>query len=114
MELLEMVGIAPLAMRSPAELSGGERQRVALARALACQPRILLLDEPFSSLDGETAGRLRALVMRLHRQLGMTSVVVTHRVDHAVAMAEQVGVVRSGTVVELGPPQRVLGGYVPS
>ena len=84
---LEMVGLADLAGRYPAMLSGGERQRVALARALAVEPEVILMDEPFSALDGDTRGRLRDEVVRIWRAERRTIVFVTHDVAEADALA---------------------------
>jgi iron(III) transport system ATP-binding protein len=103
-ELLEMVGIAPLARRLPHELSGGEQQRVALARALACRPRVLLLDEPFSSLDASLRTRVREEVHALLRSQGVTAVLVTHDQEEALSLADTVAVLRDGTIVQRGTP----------
>ncbi len=103
-ELLEMVGIAPLARRLPHELSGGEQQRVALARALACRPRVLLLDEPFSSLDASLRTRVREEVQALLRGQGVTTVLVTHDQEEALSLADTVAVLREGTIVQQGAP----------
>jgi iron(III) transport system ATP-binding protein len=103
-ELLEMVGIAPLALRLPHELSGGEQQRVALARALACRPRVLLLDEPFSSLDASLRTRVREEVHTLLRAQGVTAVLVTHDQEEALSLADTVAVLRDGTIVQRGTP----------
>jgi iron(III) transport system ATP-binding protein len=103
-ELLEMVGIAPLAQRLPHELSGGEQQRVALARALACRPRVLLLDEPFSSLDASLRTRVREEVHALLRKQGVTTVLVTHDQEEALSLADTVAVLRDGTIVQQGTP----------
>jgi iron(III) transport system ATP-binding protein len=103
-ELLEMVGIAPLARRLPHELSGGEQQRVALARALACRPRVLLLDEPFSSLDASLRTRVREEVQALLREQGVTTVLVTHDQEEALSLADTVAVLRDGTIVQQGTP----------
>jgi iron(III) transport system ATP-binding protein len=103
-ELLEMVGIAPLARRLPHELSGGEQQRVALARALACRPRVLLLDEPFSSLDASLRTRVREEVHALLREQGVTTVLVTHDQEEALSLADTVAVLRDGAIVQQGTP----------
>jgi len=103
-ELLEMVGIAALATRLPAQLSGGEQQRVALARALARRPQALLLDEPFSSLDASLRVRVREEVHALLRGQGVTTVLVTHDQEEALSLADSVAVLRDGTIVQQGNP----------
>ena len=103
-ELMEMVGIAPLARRLPHELSGGEQQRVALARALARRPQALLLDEPFSSLDASLRIRVREEVHGLLRQQGVTTVLVTHDQEEALSLADTVAVLRDGGLVQQGSP----------
>jgi iron(III) transport system ATP-binding protein len=102
--LLELVGIAPLAGRLPHQLSGGEQQRVALARALACAPRVLLLDEPFSSLDASLRAHVREEVQALLRQQGVTTVLVTHDQEEALSLADVVAILRDGTIVQRGTP----------
>ena len=107
-EWLWRVGLAGLGARRPAELSGGQQQRVALARALATAPSALLLDEPFASLDPETAGDIRALV---HDQLvasHMTAIVATHDAVDAVALASRLVVLEGGRVTQSGPVRDVL------
>jgi iron(III) transport system ATP-binding protein len=103
-ELLDMVGIASLARRMPHELSGGEQQRVALTRALASRPRVLLLDEPFSSLDASLRTRVREEVHELLREQGVTTVLVTHDQEEALSLADTVAVLRDGTIVQRGTP----------
>ena len=103
-ELLDMVGIAPLARRLPHELSGGEQQRVALARALARRPQALLLDEPFSSLDASLRSRVREEVDALLRRQGVTTVLVTHDQEEALSLADVVAVLRDGSIVQQGAP----------
>ena len=102
--LLEMVGIGHLADRSPQQLSGGEQQRVALARALAVEPRVLLADEPFASFDSPVRRDLEDLVVDLHRRLGTTVVMVTHDLDEALALGDQIVVLDHGRVCDAGPP----------
>ena len=99
-ELLAMVGLEALGSRMPHELSGGQQQRVALARALAPSPKLLLLDEPFSSLDGETRGRLVTEVRAILRNAGQTALMVTHDPDEAQTMADWIGVMADGTLAE--------------
>ncbi|HSZ14279.1 MAG TPA: ABC transporter ATP-binding protein [Solirubrobacteraceae bacterium] len=103
-ELLEMVGIAPLAKRLPHELSGGEQQRVALARALARRPQALLLDEPFSSLDASLRARVREEVHALLRAQGVTTVLVTHDQEEALSLADSVAVLRDGAIIQHAEP----------
>jgi len=106
-ELLEMVGIAPLAGRMPHELSGGEQQRVALARALGRRPAALLLDEPFSSLDASLRTRVREDVHGLLREQGVTTVLVTHDQEEALSLADVVAVLRDGRIVQQGTPEQL-------
>jgi sulfate/thiosulfate transport system ATP-binding protein len=106
-ELLELVQIAPLADRYPSQLSGGQRQRVALARALAVEPRVLLLDEPFGALDAKVRADLRAWLRRLHDQMGVTTVLVTHDQEEAMELADRLIVMRAGRVEQTGTPDEV-------
>jgi len=103
-EMLEMVGLTELAERYPHQLSGGEQQRVALARALARKPEVLLLDEPFSSLDASLRTRVREEVHALLRSQGVTTVLVTHDQEEALSLADVVAVLREGTIVQAGAP----------
>ena len=103
-DLLELVGLAGLARRHPHQLSGGQQQRVALARALASQPEIVLLDEPFSSLDASLRASLRADVHDVLRLSGATSILVTHDQDEALSMADQVAVLRGGIIAQINAP----------
>ncbi len=100
-EVLSLVRIEALAMRYPHELSGGEQQRVALARALVGQPRLLLLDEPLSSLDSDLRGTVRTELARLQRDLLVTMVYVTHDREDAAALADRVVEMRAGRVVSV-------------
>ena len=102
--LLEMVGVGDLADRLPGSLSGGQQQRVALARALAPQPDVLLLDEPFSSLDTNLRADVRADVAQLLRELSVTAMFVTHDQDEAFVLGDQVAVMRDGLVVQQASP----------
>lgn len=97
-ELLEMFGILPLADRFPSEVSGGEKQRAALARAIATEPRILLLDEPFSKLDERTATHLRAELKRHQRHFKITTIFVTHSRIEANELADRTGIIREGRI----------------
>lgn len=106
-EVLRLVGMADRARARPQELSGGQQQRVALARALAPRPDVILLDEPFSSLDASLRVRLRAEVGELLRSVGTTAVLVTHDQEEALSGADHVAVVRDGRVVQMGTPQEV-------
>jgi iron(III) transport system ATP-binding protein len=103
-ELLELVGLARLAQRHPHQLSGGEQQRVALARALARGPEVLLLDEPFSSLDASLRSAVREEVAALLRRRGATTVLVTHDQEEALSLADSVAVLRDGAIVQQGTP----------
>ena len=109
MELLELVGMADFASRYPHELSGGEQQRVALVRALAPRPRLLLMDEPFSSLDQDLRLELRDETSRLIRQHGTTTILVTHHRDDARAVSDKIVVLREGVVDQTGTPAEVFG-----
>ena len=103
-ETLELVGLSHLADRYPDELSGGQAQRVALARALAPRPRVLLFDEPFSNLDTGLRTRVRADVADLMREVGMTSVFVTHDQEESFVVGDRVAVMREGRIVQVGRP----------
>jgi iron(III) transport system ATP-binding protein len=105
--LAEMVGLADLSQRYPHQLSGGQQQRVALARALAIEPEVVLLDEPFSSLDAGLRASLRADVQRVLREAGTTAVLVTHDQDEALSMADLVAVIRDGRIGQTGTPQEL-------
>jgi molybdate transport system ATP-binding protein len=103
-ELLERFGIAHLARARPPQLSGGERQRVALARALARSPKVLLLDEPLSALDPQTRDVVRAELVGHLERLALPTLLVSHDVADAVALADRVGVIRDGRIIQLGSP----------
>ena len=102
-----MVGIAELADRPPSSLSGGQQQRVALARALAPKPNVLLLDEPFSSLDTGLRLEVRSEVASLLRSLDVTSIFVTHDQDEAFSLGDQVAVMNNGKVVQQEIPSEI-------
>ena len=106
-ELLEMVGLAGLGDRYPHQLSGGQQQRVALARALAVRPAIVLLDEPFSSLDASLRASVRSDVQDVLRAGGITAVLVTHDQDEALSVADRVAVIRDGVIKQYGTPQEL-------
>jgi sulfate transport system ATP-binding protein len=103
-ELLEMVGLAGLGARMPHQLSGGQQQRVALARALVHQPAVLLLDEPFGALDAKIRIELRHTLKAVQREIGMTTVFVTHDQEEAFELADRLGVMNAGRLLEIGPP----------
>jgi ABC-type Fe3+/spermidine/putrescine transport system ATPase subunit len=105
--LVEIGDVAAVATRKPTALSGGQQQRVALARALVVEPRVLLLDEPLSNLDAKIRQRLRAEIRRLQRQVGITTIYVTHDQEEALAIADQVVLMNAGTVVQAGTPEDV-------
>ena len=107
-ELLERFRIAHLAKARPGELSGGERQRVALARALARDPAVLLLDEPMAALDAHTRADVRAELQELLRELALPTILVTHDFEDAAALADRVGVIAEGKVLQLGTPDELV------
>ncbi|HEY1277871.1 MAG TPA: sulfate ABC transporter ATP-binding protein [Thermoleophilaceae bacterium] len=104
-ELLSLVHLDGLAGRYPSQLSGGQRQRMALARALAVEPRVLLLDEPFGALDATVRKELRAWLRRLHDEVHVTTVFVTHDQEEAMEVAEQIVVLNKGKVEQVGSPR---------
>jgi sulfate/thiosulfate transport system ATP-binding protein len=104
-ELLELVQLPGLADRYPAQLSGGQRQRMALARALAVQPSVLLLDEPFGALDARVRKELRAWLRRLHDEVAVTTVFVTHDQEEAMELADRIVVVNHGRIEQVGEPR---------
>ena len=106
-ELLELVQLDWLADRYPPQLSGGQRQRIALARALAVEPRVLLLDEPFGALDAKVRKELRRWLRRLHDDLHVTSIFVTHDQEEALEVADQVVLMNKGNVEQIGAPDEV-------
>jgi sulfate transport system ATP-binding protein len=107
-ELLKLVQLDWLADRYPSQLSGGQRQRVALARALAVEPKVLLLDEPFGSLDARVRQELRRWLRRLHDEIRVTSVFVTHDQEEALEVSDRVVVMNHGRVEQVGTPQEVF------
>jgi iron(III) transport system ATP-binding protein len=104
-ELLEAVGLGGLGKRYPHQLSGGQQQRVALARALAIEPAVVLLDEPFASLDAHLRESVRADVQRIFRERGTTAILVTHDQDEALSVADRVAVLRDGTIAQCADPE---------
>ncbi|MDC7690281.1 sulfate/molybdate ABC transporter ATP-binding protein [Vogesella indigofera] len=106
-ELLQLVQLDWLADRFPAQLSGGQRQRIALARALAVEPRVLLLDEPFGALDAKVRKELRRWLRRLHDELHITSIFVTHDQEEALEVADRVVLMNHGRVEQIGSPAEV-------
>lgn len=111
-ELLERFGIAALANAQPAALSGGERQRVALARALAREPKVLLLDEPLSALDPHTRDTIRVELRATLRELGLPTIIVTHDFIDAAALADRVGVLVDGALVQVGTAEELISAPV--
>jgi iron(III) transport system ATP-binding protein len=106
-EMLHLIGLEDSARKYPRELSGGQQQRVALARALAPRPSLILLDEPFSALDLELRRRMSAEVMDLLRNLGTTTILVTHNPAEAFLAADRIAVMQSGKVLQYGTPEEV-------
>jgi sulfate/thiosulfate transport system ATP-binding protein len=117
-ELLGIVGLQGYQARYPAQLSGGQRQRMALARALAIEPRVLLLDEPFGALDAKVRADLRAWLRRLHDEVHVTTVLVTHDQEEAMDVADRIVVLNEGRIEQTGTPrelyERPANGFVMS
>lgn len=111
-QVAEQLGLTPLLGRNPAQLSGGQRQRVALARAIVRRPGVLLLDEPLSALDAQLRSSARAEIMRVHREIDATMVVVTHDQHEALSMATHLIVMNEGRVVQAGPPDELYNAPV--
>ncbi|HET9659651.1 MAG TPA: ABC transporter ATP-binding protein [Thermomicrobiales bacterium] len=109
-ELLDLVGLPPAGYRRryPAQLSGGEQQRVGLARALAVSPDTMLMDEPFGALDAITRSHLQMELRRIHQTLGQTIIFVTHDIDEAVRLADQIVIMREGRIVQSGDPLEIV------
>jgi sulfate/thiosulfate transport system ATP-binding protein len=106
-ELLGIVGLAGYQERYPSQLSGGQRQRMALARALAIEPKVLLLDEPFGALDAKVRAELRAWLRRLHEEVHVTTVLVTHDQEEAMELADRIVVLNDGRIQQVGAPREV-------
>jgi sulfate transport system ATP-binding protein len=107
LDLLKLVQLDWLADRYPSQLSGGQRQRIALARALAVEPKVLLLDEPFGALDAKVRKELRRWLRRLHDELNVTSIFVTHDQEEALEVADRVVLMNAGRIEQVGSPQDV-------
>jgi sulfate/thiosulfate transport system ATP-binding protein len=108
LRLLKLVQLESMAQRYPHQLSGGQRQRVALARALAIEPKVLLLDEPFGALDAKVRQELRQWLRRLHDEIHLTSVFVTHDQEEALELADRVLVMNEGRIEQIGTPDEVF------
>jgi sulfate transport system ATP-binding protein len=106
-DLLEMVGLSGYGLRRPDQLSGGQQQRVALARALAHRPEVLLLDEPFGALDARIRAEIRSTVRRIQRELGVTTIFVTHDQEEAFELADRIAVLNHGRLLERGTPREL-------
>jgi sulfate transport system ATP-binding protein len=106
-ELLELVHLEQFADRLPSQLSGGQRQRMALARALAVQPKVLLLDEPFGALDATVRKELREWLRRLHDEVNVTTVFVTHDQEEALEVSDEIVVINAGRVEQVGSPDQL-------
>ena len=107
LDLLKLIQLEWLACRYPSQLSGGQRQRVALARALAVEPKVLLLDEPFGALDAKVRRELRQWLRRLHDDLHIASVFVTHDQEEALEVADRVAILSDGNIEQVGTPDEV-------
>src|SRR4051812_43945795 len=106
-ELLGIVGLSGFAKRYPSQLSGGQRQRMALARALAVEPRVLLLDEPFGALDAKVRAELREWLRRLHEEVHVTTLIVTHDQQEAMAVSDQIAILNAGRIEQVGSPREL-------
>jgi sulfate transport system ATP-binding protein len=106
-QLLELVQLQQFGHRYPAQLSGGQRQRMALARALAVEPEVLLLDEPFGALDARVRAELREWLRRLHEEVHVTTVFVTHDQEEAMEVADQIAVMNHGVIEQVGGPREL-------
>jgi sulfate/thiosulfate transport system ATP-binding protein len=106
-ELLQLVALEGMDDRLPAQLSGGQQQRVAVARALAHRPQVLLMDEPFGALDAKIREELRRTIREIQRELDMTTILVTHDQEEAFALADRIGVMHQGRLLECGPPDQL-------
>jgi sulfate/thiosulfate transport system ATP-binding protein len=113
-ELLKLVQLEGLADRYPSQLSGGQRQRMALARALAAEPRVLLLDEPFGALDARVRKELRAWLRKMHEEVPVTTVLVTHDQEEAMDVADRVAVMNEGRIEQTGKPRDLYERHEPN
>ena len=109
-ELLDKVGLpaAEYAKRMPSELSGGEQQRIGIVRAIIGEPKILLMDEPFSALDAISRKQLQALTKELHKEYGMTTIFVTHDTDEALKLGDRIAVLQEGEIVQVADSETIL------
>jgi len=108
LDAMKMLGIEELADRPMGKLSGGQQQKVMLARALAKNPKILLLDEPFSNMDPDSRGQIPALITKLHKEKGLTTLIVTHDIHHMLDSCNRVIVVSNGRITFDGAPEKAL------
>lgn len=108
-EVLELVQLGALGGRKPHELSGGQRQRVAMARAIVTRPKVLLLDEPLSALDKALRVEMQIELKRIQREVGITTIFVTHDQEEALTLSDQIGILRDGRLVRTGTPEAVYG-----
>jgi len=106
-KLLQLIQLEPLAKRFPSQLSGGQRQRVSLARALAVEPKVLLLDEPFGALDAKVRKELRRWLRKLHDEIHITTLFVTHDQEEALEVADRVAILRAGGIEQIGTPEEI-------
>ncbi len=107
-QMLDLIGLPGIENRKPAQLSGGEQQRVALARALVTRPKLLLLDEPLSSLDTEVRMNLQEAIRTIQRELGVTTIFVTHDLSEAMAMSDRMALLLNGEIVALDAPEKLF------
>ncbi len=106
-KLLKLIQLEPQARRFPSQLSGGQRQRVSLARALAVEPKVLLLDEPFGALDAKVRKELRRWLRKLHEEIHITTLFVTHDQEEALEVADRVAILRAGSIEQIGTPEEI-------
>ncbi|OUS31192.1 ABC transporter ATP-binding protein ['Osedax' symbiont bacterium Rs2_46_30_T18] len=106
-QALELVGLAHLAQRRPSELSGGQQQRIALARTVVVEPKVLLLDEPLSNLDANLRVQMRRDILKLQRELGLTTIFVTHDQEEANTTSDRMAVLNNGVIQQVGPPMQL-------